>query len=358
MIFIQLFLLFFILSFVSVKKVDAQASSSCVGKNIVWLNSYSAGEFDPHFTDWVWSQCSQASLAEVLNAYKNPGDKLFKIVDLEQHALDIGVWSTTLGFLGPFQTNWTKEAADYGFDTQFTDYGSNPTAQDLDTVINTANAGHPVIVSAPGHYLVVWGGDSQYVYTMDSSGHDFTWAPQSTSDSITLLGPHESYKPTRAEFLHGLGGFANYWTGLSIVLTPKSSTSCSPILSSEPNVSTPTPLPTLPPPPAPPCAAWGSNGSCIGVITFLSRGSGGTPTDPSAFIFESFQVLLSVAGGLALLLVMYSGYRFLVSQGKPEAVQQAREQLIAVIVGLLFLIFSLVILQVIAVDILALPGFK
>lgn len=195
------------------------------GKNIVWLNSFSTGEFGSHFTDWVWSQCSQASLVEVLNAYKSPGEKMYTIEELEQHALDIGVWDPFDGFLGPMQVNWTKEAADYGFTVDYRQY--DPTPQNLDIVINTANQGHPVIVDAPSHYLVIWGGDSQYVYTLDSSGHDFTWAPQSSSDSINLSGPHEKYKPTRSEFLHGLGGFSNYWGGRAIIITPKNAaTSC------------------------------------------------------------------------------------------------------------------------------------
>jgi hypothetical protein len=45
------------------------------------------------------------------------------------------------------------------------------------------------------------------------------------------------------------------------------------------------------------------------------------------------------------------------SQGNPEKVQAAREQLTSAIVGLLFIIFSLAILTIIGVDILKLPGF-
>jgi hypothetical protein len=48
----------------------------------------------------------------------------------------------------------------------------------------------------------------------------------------------------------------------------------------------------------------------------------------------------------------------MVSQGNPEKIQAAREQLTAAIVGLMFVVFSLVILQVIGYDILRLPGFK
>jgi hypothetical protein len=47
----------------------------------------------------------------------------------------------------------------------------------------------------------------------------------------------------------------------------------------------------------------------------------------------------------------------MISQGNPEKIQAAREQLTAAIVGLLFIIFSLVIIQVLGYDILHIPGF-
>lgn len=44
------------------------------------------------------------------------------------------------------------------------------------------------------------------------------------------------------------------------------------------------------------------------------------------------------------------------SQGDHEKVKEAREILTSAIIGLLFLIFSLVILEVIGVDLLHIPG--
>ena len=70
-----------------------------------------------------------------------------------------------------------------------------------------------------------------------------------------------------------------------------------------------------------------------------------------------FTLVLGLAGGIALILIMVSGYRFMVSSGNPEATKAATEQLTSAIVGLLFIIFSFVILQVIGVDILRIPGF-
>jgi hypothetical protein len=67
---------------------------------------------------------------------------------------------------------------------------------------------------------------------------------------------------------------------------------------------------------------------------------------------------LSLSGGIVVLLIIASGYRLMTSQGDPEKVKGAREQLTAAIVGLLFIIFSLVILQAITVDIFHIPGFS
>lgn len=81
-------------------------------------------------------------------------------------------------------------------------------------------------------------------------------------------------------------------------------------------------------------------------------------TDPVSFLRSFFSIMLSISGGIALLLIIRSGYQLLVSQGDAEQVKAARERLTSAIVGLLFLIFSLVILQVIGVDILHIPGFS
>ncbi len=79
-------------------------------------------------------------------------------------------------------------------------------------------------------------------------------------------------------------------------------------------------------------------------------------TSPIAFIEKVFAYILSLSGFVALLLLIQSGYQILTSQGDQEALKTARERLTAVVVGLLFIVFSLVVLQTIGVDILHLPG--
>lgn len=112
--------------------------------------------------------------------------------------------------------------------------------------------------------------------------------------------------------------------------------------------------PTLPPPPPPPCAQpIGADGTCSTFATAV----GNLETAPEKFISSLFAVLLSISGGIALLLIIKAGYQMLVSQGKPESINNARDQLVAAIVGLIFLILSFVILEIIGFDILQIPGF-
>jgi len=84
---------------------------------------------------------------------------------------------------------------------------------------------------------------------------------------------------------------------------------------------------------------------------------GDLPTSLPALLTRVFSIALSIAGVVALGLIIASGYRLMISQGNPEQVKGAREQLTAAIIGLLFIIFSLVILQVIGFNILRIPGF-
>lgn len=90
----------------------------------------------------------------------------------------------------------------------------------------------------------------------------------------------------------------------------------------------------------------------------ISFGIFNIPTDAPGLISKLLQIMLAISGIVALIFIIVSGYRFMLSQGNPEAVQEARESLTSAIVGLLFIIFALVILQLITVNILHIPGFK
>lgn len=191
--------------------------------------------------------------------------------------------------------------------------------------------------------------------------------------------------------------------GVSCLTAPLnccSSLTCDPIAVSGPftcniplriptGIFVPTPSPTTPPPsptptpviipPLPPCAQWGvwngseyvgvadisqylnPNGSfnpanninCIKVIT----GIGDINPGPKTLVARIFGLVLGLSGGIALILIILSGYRFMTSGGNPESFQSAKDMLASAIVGILFVIFAFVILQIIGVDILHIPGF-
>ncbi|MCL5439155.1 MAG: pilin [Patescibacteria group bacterium] len=110
------------------------------------------------------------------------------------------------------------------------------------------------------------------------------------------------------------------------------------------------------PPPAPVCAPGGLvNDKCEKVSTGLGIDIG---TDPKDFIASIFGITLSLSGGIALLLIIYSGYKLMTSRGNAEKVQGAKETLTSTIVGLLFIIFSIFILELIGVNILHIPGWS
>lgn len=98
----------------------------------------------------------------------------------------------------------------------------------------------------------------------------------------------------------------------------------------------------------------GNKVKCISVDTAI----GTISTEPQAFVRSIFNLILGLAGGIALILIILSGYKFMASQGNPEATKAATEQLTSAIIGLLFIIFAFVILEMIGVDILQIPGFK
>lgn len=125
----------------------------------------------------------------------------------------------------------------------------------------------------------------------------------------------------------------------------------------DPNQNPPTPTPdqgTVKTQGLPPGCTATSSGGCSQVETAI----GTIPTDPSGLVQTIFRILLGLSGGVAMLLIIAAGYEMMTSQGNPEKVKGARERLTSAIVGLLFIIFSLAILQIIGVEILQIPGFK
>lgn len=79
--------------------------------------------------------------------------------------------------------------------------------------------------------------------------------------------------------------------------------------------------------------------------------------DPESIIQRLITVGLGMSGGVALLTFLAAGFIFSTSQGDPKAYGKAKEMMTASIVGIIFVIFSVTILQFIGYEILKIPGF-
>lgn len=96
------------------------------------------------------------------------------------------------------------------------------------------------------------------------------------------------------------------------------------------------------------------NPTHTGVYTAL----GCVPTQTEPFINSLFRFSAAFGGGVTLLLMTFGALRILASAGSEQELKQGREQFAAAALGLLFIIFSVLLLQIIGIDILRIPGFK
>lgn len=108
--------------------------------------------------------------------------------------------------------------------------------------------------------------------------------------------------------------------------------------------ATPTPCPPIP------------KGS--GQITQQNTDLGCIPNDPVMFVSKFYSIGLSIIGGVAVLFIIYGGYILLSSQGNPTQINKGKSYILYAIIGLLLAIFGYVFVEVIAVDILKVPGFE
>lgn len=79
--------------------------------------------------------------------------------------------------------------------------------------------------------------------------------------------------------------------------------------------------------------------------------------EPQNIVASLIQVGLMMGGGIALLMILAAGFLISTSQGDPKKVSDAKELITAAITGLLFIIFSVVMLQFIGFSVFKLPGF-
>lgn len=76
------------------------------------------------------------------------------------------------------------------------------------------------------------------------------------------------------------------------------------------------------------------------------------PTKIDLFVSWLFGYGISIAGGIAFLMIIFSTIQMITSAGDPEKLQKAKQMLGSAIAGLLFIIFAVFLLRIIGVDIL------
>jgi hypothetical protein len=91
-----------------------------------------------------------------------------------------------------------------------------------------------------------------------------------------------------------------------------------------------------------------------GILTVI----GCVPTDPSRFIAGLMRYVTGFSGGIALLLMAFGSFQMITSAGNADSLKKGREQFTSAVIGLLFIIFATLLMQIIGVDILGLPGFS
>lgn len=79
--------------------------------------------------------------------------------------------------------------------------------------------------------------------------------------------------------------------------------------------------------------------------------------DSDSIVTRLVRIGLGIAGGVALLMILAGSFMFSTSQGDPKKASEAKELITSAVIGLVFIIFSVTLLQFIGVTILHLPGF-
>ncbi len=101
------------------------------------------------------------------------------------------------------------------------------------------------------------------------------------------------------------------------------------------------------------CQACVNNPGGSGIWTAI----GCIKTDFASIAQTAIKLGLGMGGGFALLLILFAGFSLSTSQGDPKRTSEAKELITSVVIGLLFIIFSITILQFVGVSIFKIPGF-
>jgi hypothetical protein len=96
--------------------------------------------------------------------------------------------------------------------------------------------------------------------------------------------------------------------------------------------------------------------NCLPTETLTDFGC--IPNNPVGFVQKFYGLALGLIGGAGLIGIIYGGYLILTSQGNPMQLDRGKRYLASSITGVLLVVFAVFFIQVIAVDLLHIPGFS
>ena len=98
-------------------------------------------------------------------------------------------------------------------------------------------------------------------------------------------------------------------------------------------------------------------GACGEGFVNTALGCISTDVDDGGFINSLLQLAIGLGGIIALLLILGGVFIITTSAGNPDKLNQGKELITSAVSGLLFIILSIVLLNLIGIKILAIPGF-
>lgn len=91
--------------------------------------------------------------------------------------------------------------------------------------------------------------------------------------------------------------------------------------------------------------------------TEIDTGLGCVPVkNTTDFVAWLLKFALGIGGGIAFLLMIYGVFRIITSTGNPDSLKAGKETITSAVIGLLMIVFSIFLLQLIGVEILKIPG--
>ncbi len=99
-----------------------------------------------------------------------------------------------------------------------------------------------------------------------------------------------------------------------------------------------------------------ANDGTIGINTAI--GCISTDMEKGGFVGSLVTFLIGLGGGIALLLILVGIFLVTTSNGIPEKLKAGNEIITSAIMGLVFMIMSVILLKLIGIDLLQIPGLS